>query len=261
MTDVLFLGVSPTVVEVVASPTAPLRLTSRAPFSVYYKASSDVSPSSHDGVLAQGQTLVVSSNQWLITATASGEVEVESVSGDPAGGDLVAEAVAEAASDPVGSAATGQTRAQTAEQLLAPKASPALTGTPTAPTAAALDASTKLGTTAYVDSAVGVEKTRALAAEGTLLPSAQKGAASGVASLDSGSHLTAAQIPSSVETTSSRLDLSRGFGIWAPITPAVPLIVTLNGTTTATVNGWLAAGKRRDRRPQHSRWHHVHRVG
>jgi hypothetical protein len=50
---------------------------------------------------------------------------------------------------------------------LAPLASPALTGTPTAPTAAALTASTQLATTAYADSATEVEKTRALAAEST----------------------------------------------------------------------------------------------
>jgi hypothetical protein len=49
--------------------------------------------------------------------------------------------------------------------LLAPKASPALTGTPTAPTASALDNTTKIATTAYADAAVGVEKTRALAAQ------------------------------------------------------------------------------------------------
>jgi hypothetical protein len=36
----------------------------------------------------------------------------------------------------------------------APLASPALTGTPTAPTQTALDNSTKLATTAYVDAAI-----------------------------------------------------------------------------------------------------------
>lgn len=62
------------------------------------------------------------------------------------------------------------TRAEAAEALLAPKASPALTGTPTAPTPAALDNSTKLATTAYADSATGAEKTRAQAAETLLAP-------------------------------------------------------------------------------------------
>lgn len=64
--------------------------------------------------------------------------------------------------------ATETARALAAEALLAPKASPALTGTPTAPTASALDSSTKVSTTAYADSAVGVEKTRALAAEAAI---------------------------------------------------------------------------------------------
>jgi hypothetical protein len=57
------------------------------------------------------------------------------------------------------------TRAETAEALLAPKASPALTGTPTAPTAPALADSTQVATTAYADSAVAVETSRAEAAE------------------------------------------------------------------------------------------------
>jgi hypothetical protein len=43
--------------------------------------------------------------------------------------------------------------------LLAPKASPAFTGSPTAPTQAALDNSTKIATTAYADAAVAVEVT------------------------------------------------------------------------------------------------------
>ena len=52
----------------------------------------------------------------------------------------------------------------------APLASPALTGTPTAPTQAALTNNTDIATTAYADAAVGVEKTRALAAEALLAP-------------------------------------------------------------------------------------------
>ena len=59
-------------------------------------------------------------------------------------------------------------RATTAEALLAPKASPALTGTPTVPTATALTSTTQVASTAYADAAVGVEKTRALAAEAAL---------------------------------------------------------------------------------------------
>ena len=63
-----------------------------------------------------------------------------------------------------------KTRALAAEALLAPLASPALTGTPTAPTKTALTNSTALATTAYADAAVGVETTRAEAAEVLLLP-------------------------------------------------------------------------------------------
>ena|ERR1700720_4722994 len=52
----------------------------------------------------------------------------------------------------------------------APLASPALTGVPTAPTAAPLTDDTQLATTAYADSAVGVETARAEAAEALLAP-------------------------------------------------------------------------------------------
>jgi hypothetical protein len=48
--------------------------------------------------------------------------------------------------------------------------SPAFTGTPTAPTQSALNNSTDLATTAYADSGVAVEKSRALAAEALLAP-------------------------------------------------------------------------------------------
>jgi len=49
-------------------------------------------------------------------------------------------------------------------------ASPALTGSPTAPTQSAADNSTKLATTAYADTAVGVETSRAETAEALLAP-------------------------------------------------------------------------------------------
>lgn len=103
---------------------------------------------------------------------------------------------AEAAEAANASAITAETnRATAAEALLAPKASPALTGTPTAPTPSALDNSMKLATTAYADGAVAVEKTRALAAEALLIPTSQKGAANGVATLDVAGQLTLSQWP------------------------------------------------------------------
>ncbi len=61
---------------------------------------------------------------------------------------------------------------------LAPLASPALTGTPTAPTPSAGDNSNKLATTSYLDRLLGAN--------------------SGVATLDGGGKLTAAQIPASL---------------------------------------------------------------
>lgn len=65
---------------------------------------------------------------------------------------------------------TEVSRAEAAEALLAPLASPALTGTPTAPTKTALTSSTDIATTAYADAAVGVETTRATTAEGLKAP-------------------------------------------------------------------------------------------
>lgn len=65
---------------------------------------------------------------------------------------------------------TETARAEAAEALLAPKVSPAFTGTPTAPTAAALTDSTQIATTAYADSAVAVETSRAEAAEALKAP-------------------------------------------------------------------------------------------
>lgn len=63
-----------------------------------------------------------------------------------------------------------KTRALAAEALLAPLASPALTGNPTAPTQAALNNSTRVSTTAYADAAVAVETTRATTAEALKAP-------------------------------------------------------------------------------------------
>lgn len=59
------------------------------------------------------------------------------------------------------------TRATTAEGLKAPLASPALTGTPTAPTATAGTSTTQLATTAFSTGGVATETSRAQTAEGT----------------------------------------------------------------------------------------------
>lgn len=65
---------------------------------------------------------------------------------------------------------TETSRAETAEALLAPRASPALTGVPTAPTATPLTANTQVATTAYADAAVAAETSRATTAEALKAP-------------------------------------------------------------------------------------------
>jgi hypothetical protein len=69
-------------------------------------------------------------------------------------------------------AVTAQSGDYTVVQITgaAPLASPVLTGTPTAPTQAALTNNTDIATTAYADLAVGVETTRATTAEGLKAP-------------------------------------------------------------------------------------------
>lgn len=117
------------------------------------------------------------------------------VGADTSGAAATAQANAEAASDPAGSASAAQaaaesytdsavsglasnsnitsavatetSRAETAEALLAPLASPAFTGNPTATTQGAGNNSTRLATTAYADGAVATETTRAESAEAT----------------------------------------------------------------------------------------------
>lgn len=81
-----------------------------------------------------------------------------------------AKTAAEAASDKAGEANTEKLRAEGVEGTLAPKASPALTGVPKAPTAGPLTSTTQIATTEYADLAVGIEKTRAVIAEGTKAP-------------------------------------------------------------------------------------------
>ena len=78
---------------------------------------------------------------------------------------------ASTAFDAAGTSATETSRAEAAEALLAPLASAALTGTPTAPTQTTGDSSTKIATDAFVATAVATETTRAEAAEAALVPS------------------------------------------------------------------------------------------
>jgi len=104
----------------------------------------------------------VNSQTGAVVLTAS------EVGADASGAAATAQSTAESfATSAVG---TETSRAETAEGLLAPKASPALTGTPTAPTATALTNTTQLATTAFDTAAVAVELTRAEAAEALLAP-------------------------------------------------------------------------------------------
>lgn len=84
----------------------------------------------------------------------------------------------------------------TALALKAPLLSPALTGTPTAPTQTAADNSTKLATTAYADGAVGTEITARLAADALRELLSHKDAASGYAGLDSDTQVKDIELPS-----------------------------------------------------------------
>lgn len=100
----------------------------------------------------------------------SGDYTAAQVGADASGAAAAALATAESfATSAVG---TETTRAEAAEVLLAPLASPGLTGTPTAPTKTALTNSTAIATTAYADAAVAVEVARAGAAEALALPKA-----------------------------------------------------------------------------------------
>ena len=95
-----------------------------------------------------------------ITAQGLGSAALQPTSAFDAAG-LAATAQSAAQTFATAAVGTETARAEAAEGLLAPKASPALTGTPTAPTAAALTSGTQIATTAYADAAVAAETARA----------------------------------------------------------------------------------------------------
>lgn len=126
-------------------------------------------------------------NGTAITAATAG---TDYLAPSGSGAALTGITAAQAGADVSGAAATAQgnaetyaaglvtaetSRAEAAEALLAPKASPALTGTPTAPTASALTGNTQVATTAYTDAAVAAETSRAEAAETLKAPLASPG--------------------------------------------------------------------------------------
>jgi hypothetical protein len=120
---------------------------------------------------------------------------------------------------------------------LAQLASPAFTGTPTAPTAPALTASTRLATTAYADSAVAIETTRAEAAEAGLVAAGGDVAASGrlldlVSLRRFGVDLTGATDSSAALASA----LASGEPLWVPsgalISVAAPVVVPSGAVLT-----------------------------
>lgn len=102
----------------------------------------------------------------------------------------------------------------------APLASPALTGTPTAPTASPLTDDTQIATTAYADAAVAVEKTRAEAAEALLAPIASP-TFTGTVTQPTPSVLTGA---------TTAMSATAGSASALPATPAIYLEISVNGT-------------------------------
>lgn len=123
------------------------------------------------------------------------------------------------------SAITGQptdnTNLATALNAKSPLASPAFTGTPTAPTASPLTNTTQLATTAFVDAVRALQ-----------IPATQKGAASGVATLDGSTLVPVAQIPS--------LTIAKTTGLQAALDAKAALVHT-HATFTASVDGFVAA--------------------
>lgn len=135
------------------------------------------------GVLSGTLELAGSPALQIPAGAAAGDVLVSDASGYAAWDTLAAAGVAtttalaaetsraESAESTNASATSAETsRAEAAEALKAPLASPALTGTPTAPTKTPLTDNTDIATTAYADAAVTVETSRAETAEATKLP-------------------------------------------------------------------------------------------
>ena len=104
--------------------------------------------------------------------------------------------------------------------LLAPLASPVLTGTPMAPTAAPLTNNTQIATTAYADAAVAVETSRAEAAEALLAP---------IASPTFTGTVTEPALPVLTAATTDT-SATAGAASALPATPAGYLEVSINGT-------------------------------
>src|ERR1700722_18691906 len=124
----------------------------------------------------------------------------------------------------------------------APLASPALTGSPTAPPATALTSSTQVATTAYADSAVGVETSRAETAEALKAPLASPaltGSPTAPAQTTGGNSATnapAAFATTAVEQERSRAETAEAFKapLASPALTATPTAPTATGGTNTT---------------------------
>lgn len=120
--------------------------------------------------------------------------------------------LASAATDATTKVATETSRATTAEGLLAPKASPALTGVPTSPTAAGGTNTTQVATTAFVTTAVAGASAAPL----------------GIVAYSPGSATTVA----TTSATMADLDATN---------LAVTFTVPASGKVLVTLNGWVSA--------------------
>jgi microcystin-dependent protein len=114
-------------------------------------------------------TVTAGDSSQNIATTAFVAGAVSSAAGTAASAVAAETTRAEAAESGLNNAIAAETtRAEAAEALKAPLISPALTGSPTAPTQSAGDNSTKIATTAYTATAVAAEQTRASNAENNL---------------------------------------------------------------------------------------------
>jgi hypothetical protein len=160
------------------------------------------------------------------------------VGADASGAAAAAQTAAESFATSAVATETG--RAETAEGLLAPKASPAFTGVPAAPTASALTDSTQVATTAYADSAVAVEKTRAEAAEALLAPLANP-AFTGTVTVPTPTASTEAVTKAYADAIASGLSARESVNeaTTAALSPGYTFTSTSGGTLTATTAGVL----------------------
>jgi len=121
--------------------------------------------------------------------------------------------------------------------------SPALSGTPTAPTASALTSTTQLATTAYADSAVTVETTRATTAEALLAPKASP-ALTGTPTAPTAAALTATTQLATTAYADSAVSAEASRATTAEALKAALASPALTGTPTAPTASALTSSTR-----------------